>query len=74
VVLDAGKVMPQEKPNAHLVALHGIGLEAASRRQVPGLVAELAESASARASLEAAQAAYPLPNAGKILAEALTAL
>lgn len=71
MVLDAQVTMPQELPNAGLTALHGMGLKASRRSQIPGLVAELAAVPAARACLEAAQAAYPLRDAGKALAEAV---
>lgn len=74
LVLDAARAMPQEQPNAQWVALHGMGLSVHERRDLPGMVEQLAASPSARESLRAAQAAFPLPNAGKALAEAFRAL
>lgn len=72
LILDVAKAMPQERPNAQWVALHGMGLSVQERRDLPAAVEQLAASPSARASLQAAQAAFPLPNAGKALAEAFS--
>ena len=73
LVLDSAKAMPQERPNAALVALHGMGIAVPQRRDLPAAVAALAESASARDCIQAAQMAYPLPNAGAVLADAFDA-
>ena len=71
LVMDAGRVMPQEEPNADLIALHGMGLKVAHRRDLPAAVAALAASPAARACQSAAQACYPLKDAGRILVEGL---
>lgn len=71
LVMDAAAAMPQEEPNAGLIALHGMGLKVARRRDLAAAAAALAASPTARACLEAAQAAYPLPDAGAILAQGL---
>ncbi len=71
LVMDAAAAMPQEEPNADLIALHGMGVKVARRPDLPQAVAALAASPAARACQEAAQAAYPLPDAGKALSEAL---
>lgn len=74
LVLDAARAMPQERPNAQWVALHGMGLRVEERRDLPGTVEQLAQSPTARESLQAAQAAFALPDAGKVLAERLAAV
>lgn len=71
LVLDAAAAMPQERPNADLMALHGMAVKVTHRDRLPGVLAQLAASPDARTCLEAAQAAYPLPNAGQALVRAL---
>lgn len=71
MVLDAAAAMPQEGPNADLAALHGMAVKVPRRRDLAPTVAALAASPEARACLEAAQAAYPLPEAGRVLVEQL---
>jgi 1,2-diacylglycerol 3-beta-galactosyltransferase len=73
LVMDAAAAMPQEEPNADLIALHGMGIKVAHRRDLPKTVAALAEAPAARACMAAAQAAYPLPDAGKALVEGVLA-
>jgi UDP-N-acetylglucosamine:LPS N-acetylglucosamine transferase len=73
MVLDAAMAMPQELPNAELAALHGMAQKVEHRRDLPTQVAALAASASALDCMQAAQRAYPLANAGALLAEALAA-
>jgi hypothetical protein len=71
LVLDAAAAMPQEGPNADLVAMHGMAVKVQHRADLSHAVARLADSPSARACLEAAQSAYPLPEAGRALVQAL---
>jgi UDP-N-acetylglucosamine:LPS N-acetylglucosamine transferase len=71
LVLDAAAAMPQEGPNADLMAMHGMAVKVGRRAELPAAVARLAASPSARACLQAAQAAYPLPEAGRALVQAL---
>lgn len=71
LVMDAARAMPQEEPNADLIALHGMGIKVAQRRDLPAAVADLAASPAARACLSAAQAAYPLRDAGAALVQGL---
>jgi hypothetical protein len=71
LVLDAAAAMPQEGPNADLAALHGIAVKVSRRRDLGPTVAAFAASPSALRCIEAAQAAYPLPEAGRVLVEAL---
>jgi 1,2-diacylglycerol 3-beta-galactosyltransferase len=73
LILDAAHTMPQERPNAELVALHGMGLRVERRRELPQAVAAMASSASALECMQAAQLAYPLANAGALLADTLAA-
>jgi processive 1,2-diacylglycerol beta-glucosyltransferase len=71
LVLDAAAAMPQEGPNADLMTLHGMAVKVAQRHQLAAKIAELSRHPSALACIEAAQAAYPLPEAGKALVEAI---
>jgi 1,2-diacylglycerol 3-beta-galactosyltransferase len=73
LVMDAAAAMPQEEPNADLIALHGMGLKVAHRHELPRAVAALAEAPAARACMAAAQAAYALPDAGKALIDGVLA-
>ena len=71
LVLDAAAAMPQEEPNASLAERHGMAIKVAQRRDLPAAVAALAADPARRQAMEAAQRAYPLPDAGKTLVEAL---
>lgn len=71
IVMDAAAAMPQEEPNADLIALHGMGLKVAHRRDLAAAAASLAFSPAAQACMAAAQRAYPLPDAGKALVQGL---
>ena len=71
LILDAAAAMPQEAPNAELASRHGLAISVKSRRELPAAIAKLAGDPSARAAMEEAQADYPLPDASKLLAQAV---
>jgi hypothetical protein len=71
LILDAAAAMPQEAPNAALAEQKGLALAVGKRRDLPAAVVRLAGDPQARASMEAAQRAYPLSDASKILVSAL---
>jgi hypothetical protein len=71
LVLDAAAAMPQEEPNAGLAERHGMAVKVGQRRHLPAAVAALALDAPRREAMIAAQQAYRLPDAGKVLVEAI---
>lgn len=71
LVLDAAAAMPQEVPNAALAESKGWALSVTHRRDLPAAVAKLAADPVARAAMEAAQKAFPLPDASELLVRAL---
>ena len=71
LVLDAAAAMPQEEPNASLAERHGMALKVSRRKDLPAAVAALVADPGRRRAMEEAQRAYPLPDAGRSLVEAL---